>query len=48
MYSALAYIADMKQYEPNKMLLELVPETGRNAASAVGWHIELIVWENLQ
>ncbi len=34
MYSALAYIADMKQYEPNKMLLELVPETGRNAASA--------------
>lgn len=34
MYSALAYIADMEQYEPNKMLLELVPEEERSSASA--------------
>ena len=33
MYSALAYIADMEQYEPNKMLLDLVPKAGQNAAS---------------
>lgn len=34
MYSALAYIADMEAYEPNKMLLDLVPETDRNSLSA--------------
>ena len=34
MYSALAYIADVEQYESNKMLLDLVPETERNSASA--------------
>ena len=34
MYSALAYIANMNQYEPNKMLLDLIPERERNSASA--------------
>ena len=34
MYSALAYLADMTQYEPNRMLLDLVPEKDRNSASA--------------
>lgn len=34
MYSALAYLADMEKYEPNRMLLELVPEQERNTASA--------------
>ena len=34
MYSALAYLADMTQYEPNRMLLDLVPEKERNTASA--------------
>lgn len=34
MYSALAYIADMTQWESNKMLLELVPEADRNTTSA--------------
>lgn len=34
MYSALAYIAQMTQYEPNKMLLDLVPGSDRNSASA--------------
>lgn len=34
MYSALAYLADMTQYEPNRMLLDLVPEQDRNTASA--------------
>ena len=34
MYSALAYIADMVQYEPNEMLLELVPEKDRDTPSA--------------
>ena len=34
MYSALAYMADMKAYEPNKMLLDLVPEANRGALSA--------------
>lgn len=34
MYSALAYMADMKAYEPNKMLLDLVPEVNRGALSA--------------
>ena len=34
MYSALAYIAQMTQYESNKMLLDLVPESDRNSASA--------------
>ena len=34
MYSALAYMAEMKEYEPNKMLLDLVPETDREALSA--------------
>lgn len=34
MYSALAYIADIEAYEPNKMLLDLVPEADRNSLSA--------------
>lgn len=34
MYSALAYLSDMGAYEPNKMLLELVPGTDREALSA--------------
>ena len=34
MYSALAYIVDMEAYEPNKMLLDLVPEADRNSLSA--------------
>ena len=34
MYSALAYLADMTRYEPNRMLLDLVPEKERNTASA--------------
>ena len=34
MSSALAYIANMNQYEPNKMLLDLIPERERNSASA--------------
>ena len=34
MYSALAYLAEMTQYEPNKMLLDLVPPEVRNVASA--------------
>ena len=34
MYSALAYLADMTQYEPNRMLLDLVPEKDKNSASA--------------
>lgn len=34
MYSALAYLAKMTAYEPNKMLLDLVPETDRNSLSA--------------
>ncbi len=33
MYSALAYIADMEQYEPNKVLLDLVPKAEQDAAS---------------
>lgn len=34
MYSALAYLAGMDAYEPNRMLLELVPENERDALSA--------------
>ncbi len=34
MYSALAFMANMVDYESNKMLLELVPESERNSASA--------------
>jgi thiol-disulfide oxidoreductase resA len=34
MYSALAYLADMQAYEPNKMLLDLVPEADRESLSA--------------
>lgn len=34
MYSALAYLADMTQYEANKMVLEWIPEKSRNTASA--------------
>lgn len=34
MYSALAYLSDMGAYEPNKMLLDLVPEADREALSA--------------
>lgn len=42
MYSALAYIADMVQYEPNEMLLELVPEKDRDTLLLVGWNGEWI------
>ena len=34
MYSALAYLSDMILYEPNRMLLDMVPEQDRNSASA--------------
>lgn len=34
MYSALAYLAGMASYEPNRMLLEQVPENERDALSA--------------
>ena len=34
MYSALAYLAEMEAYEPNKMLLDLIPQSDREALSA--------------
>lgn len=33
-YSVLAYLADMGSYEPNKMLLDLIPDDARNTLSA--------------
>lgn len=44
MYSALAYLAGMDAYEPNRMLLELVPENERDALSARWLARRWIVW----